>query len=179
LADRLRQGWNFRRLGREKGFTSESHAGDALTAMFYQPLRFLGQGRPIIPDNWSGLDATMPTLTALVTGAPSSGYIAILFLNLVEGSPRAALLSFVVQALTAWCSAYGLDTNFWAEQGVGSRACAWLERTFAEDPGSMEALSGVADDLSNSLDVLIRSGVAQAREMEERIADMVQDRKTA
>jgi hypothetical protein len=35
LADRIRQGWNFRRLGSEKGFTSETHAGDALNAMFY------------------------------------------------------------------------------------------------------------------------------------------------
>jgi len=58
------------------------HAGVWGTAMFYQPSRFIGQGRPTIPDNWKGLDATMPTLTSLVAGAPSSGYLAILFLNL-------------------------------------------------------------------------------------------------
>ncbi len=173
LAHRIRQGWNYRRLGREKGVTSESHAGDALTAMFYQPSRFIGQGRPTIPDNWKGLDATMPTLTSLVAGAPSSGYLAILFLNLVERSPRAALLPFVVQALAAWCSAYGADTNFWVEHGVGGRACTWLERTFAKDSGSMEALSGLVDDLLKSLDVLVRSGVAPAREIEERIAETV------
>ena len=37
LAERIRKGWNYERLGREKGMTSESHAGDALNAMFYQP----------------------------------------------------------------------------------------------------------------------------------------------
>jgi len=84
LATRIRQGWNFKRLGREKGFTSETHAGDALNAMFYKPHRFANHGRPSIPDNWNGLDATMPTLAALVTEAPSSGYLATLFLNLVE-----------------------------------------------------------------------------------------------
>ena len=43
LATRIRQGWNLKRLGREKGFTSETHAGDALNAMFYQPPRFCNE----------------------------------------------------------------------------------------------------------------------------------------
>ncbi len=179
LANRIRQGWNFRRFGHEKVFTSETHAGDALNAMFYQPYRLVSRGRPSIPDNWTGLDATMPTLTALVTEAPSSGYIATLFLNLVETSYRAALLPFVVQATTAWCSAYGIDTNFWAEKEIGGRVCAWLERTFTADAASADVLAGVAEDLLKSLDILIRSGVAQAREIEERIADMAPNRKTA
>jgi hypothetical protein len=172
VANRVRQSWNFRRLGREKGFTSESHAGDALNAMFYQPYRLANRGRPSIPDNWNGLDATMPTLTALIIEAPSSGYFAILFLNLVESSPRAALLPFVVQATTAWCSAYGVDTNFWAEKDIGSRVCTWFDRTFTADPTAADTLSGVVDELLRSLDILIQSGVAQASEIEDRIAIM-------
>jgi hypothetical protein len=170
LASRIRHGWNFERLADEKGFTSETHAGDALNAMFYQPPRFANRGRPSIPDNWDGLDTTMPTLIALVTGAPSSGYLASLFLNLVESSPRAALLPFVVEATTGWCSAYGVDTNFWSEKEIGARVCAWLDRTFAADSTSVDMLPEVAEDLMKCLDVLIRSGVAQAREIEERIA---------
>jgi hypothetical protein len=169
LADRIRLGWNFKRLGREKGFTSETHAGDALNAMFYQPHRLANRGRPSIPDSWNGLDATMPALTGLVTSAPSSGYIATLFLNLVESSPRAALLAYVVQATAGWCSAYGVDTNFWSEKEVGGRVCAWLDRTFTGDPTSASVIPGIADDLMKCLDILIRSGVAQAREIEERI----------
>jgi hypothetical protein len=70
LAGRIRRGWNFERLQREKGFTSETHAGDALNAMFYQAPRIANNGRPSIPDNWDGLDATMPTLIALVLAHP-------------------------------------------------------------------------------------------------------------
>ena len=114
----------------------------------------------------------MPTLTALVTGAPSSGYLASLFLNLVEFSPRAALLPFVVQATTAWCSAYGVDTNFWSEKDIGGRVCAWLDRTFTADSAWASVLPVVADDLLKCLDILIRSGVAQAHDIEERIAGM-------
>jgi hypothetical protein len=179
LANRIRQGRNFRRLGREKGFTSETHAGDALNAMFYQAPRFANRGRPSIPDNWSGLDATMPALTALVTGASSSGYLASLFLNLVESSPRAALLPFVVQATTAWCSAYGVDTNFWAEKDIGGRVCNWLDLTFTADSESASVLPGVADDLLKCTDILVLSGIAQAHDIEERIAGMGQSRKTA
>ena len=115
LADRIRQGWNYRRFEDEKTFSSEYHAGDALTAIFYQRSSFANDGRPSIPSNWGGLEATIPTLTSLVTGAASSGYLSVLFLNLVASSPRAALLSYIVQAMTAWCSAYGADTNFWSE----------------------------------------------------------------
>jgi hypothetical protein len=179
LASRIRRGWNFKRLGREMGFTSETHAGDALNAIFYQPPRIANNGRPSIPDNWNGLDATMPTLIALVAGAPSSGYLATLLLNLVEPSPRAALLPFVVQATTAWCSAYSVDTNFWSEKEIGGRVCGWLDRTFTADSTLAGVLPGVAEDLVKCLDILIQSGVVQAREIEERIAGMGPNHKTA
>jgi len=178
LADRIRKGWNFRRLGREKGWTSETHAGDALSAMFYQPAAIVSHGRPSVPEDWIGLDATMPTLTNLVTQASSSGYIATLFLNLVESSHRAALLPFVAQAAAAWRAAYGVDTHFWAERDVGGRVCGWLERTFTADPASADVLPGVAEDLLKPLDILVQSGVAQAHEMEERITGMIPNRKT-
>jgi hypothetical protein len=88
----------------------------------------------------------------------------------VESSPRAALLPFVVQATTAWCSAFGVDTNYWSEKEIGGRLCSWLDRTFTDDSTSVGVLPEVAEDLMKCLDILIRSGVAQAREIEERIA---------
>ena len=180
LADHIRKGWNYKRLRREKGTTSESHAGDALNAMFYQPHRIANRGHPSIPDNWEGLDSNMPTLVGLAVSAATSGYIATLFLNLIKSSPRGALLPFVVEALTAWCAAYGVDTNFWSEKEFGGRVCAWLDRTFTADPASASVVLGVADDLMKCLDILIRSGVAQAREIEERVdAKAPSSRKTA
>jgi hypothetical protein len=119
----------------------------------------------------------MPTLTALVTEAPSSGYLASLFLNLVESSPRAALLPFIVQATMAWCSVYGVDTNFWLEKDIGGRVCAWLDRTFTADSASASLLVDLAEDLLKCLDILIRSGIAQAHDIEDRIAGIQQNRK--
>jgi hypothetical protein len=169
LANRLRRSRNFKHLSREKGYTSEVHAGDALNAMFYQQTSMLNRGRPYVPDNWGGLDATMPTLTALACDAASSGYVASLHLNLVACSPRATFLPFVVQAMMAWCAAYGEDTNFWVEKEFGPRLCAWLDRTLTRDSSSVTVLPSVRDDLLKCLDTLIRSGVAQAREIEEQV----------
>jgi hypothetical protein len=170
LAERIRKSWNYKRLGREKGMTSETHAGDALNAMFYQPHRIANRGRPSIPNNWEGLDPNMPTLVGLAVSAPTSGYIAILFLNLIQSSPRASLLPFLVQATAAWCGAYGVDTNFWSEKGFGVRVCGWLDQIFTANSSLVAVLAIVEQDLSKCLDILIRSGVAQARHIEEKIA---------
>jgi len=179
LADRIQQGWNFKRYEDEKTFSSERHAGDALSAMFYQRSSFVNDGTPSIPANWSGLDLTIATLTDLITGAGSSGYLAVLFLNLIKSSPRAELLPYVVKAMTAWCSAYGVDTNFWSEKDIGGRVCSWLNGMLESDQTARTAVSDAADDLMKCLDILIRSGVAQASGIEERIRGMTINRKTA
>jgi energy-coupling factor transporter ATP-binding protein EcfA2 len=179
LGDRIQQGWNFKRYEDEKTFSSERHAGDALSAMFYQRSSFASDGTPSTPANWNGLDLTIATLTDLVIGVGSSGYLAVLFLNLIESSPRAALLPNVVQAMTAWCSAYGADTNFWSEKDIGGRACGWLDRMLQTDPAAAKALPSVANDLMKCLDILIQSGVVQASGIEERIRGMTINRRTA
>lgn len=177
LADRIKRAWNYRRLGRDKGFTSETHAGDALNAMFYQASRWANTGRPTIPDNWSGLQTSMATLTELVVGAPTSGYLASLFLNLVESSHGKALIPFVVQAMAAWCAAYGVDRNFWAEKNIGSRVCTWFDAVLTNDATAHAVLADRADELFRCLDILVQSGVAHARLLGERIANPFEGRK--
>jgi hypothetical protein len=179
LAARIRETWNYHRLGREKSSTSESHAADALSGMFYHPGRFAPANQPHIPKDWGGIHETMPVLTALVVGAPPSGYLTERFLSLVETSHNAAFLPYVTQATMAWCSAYGVDSNFWSASGIGSRVCTWLEQTLAADRAAPAATIAVAGDLMKCLDILVRSGVAQARAIEDRIAAIVSTRKTA
>jgi hypothetical protein len=179
IADRIKDGWNYRRFEDEKTFTSETHAGDALTSIYYQPPAFMNFGHTSLPAKWTGLDATIETLTELAVGAPTSGYIAELFLNVIKTSPRGALLPFVVAAATAWGQAYGTDVNFWSERDVGGRLSGWIERTIDEDPTCVSKIAEVRDALFKCLDVLVRSGVAQASEVENRILRLLPDRKTA
>jgi hypothetical protein len=179
LAERIKEGWNYRRFEDEKSFSSETQAGDTLTAIYYQPPSFMNFGQTSLPAKWAGLDATIETLTELAVGAPTSGYIAELFLNMIKTSPCGTLLPFVVAAATAWSKAYGNDINFWSERDVGGRLCSWIERTINEDPTSAPKIAEVRDALFECLDGLIRSGVAQASEVENRIIRLLPDRKTA
>ncbi|MER8855999.1 hypothetical protein NKH94_31445 [Mesorhizobium australicum] len=169
LAERLKNTRNYLHLNWRKEFITEIHAADALTAIFFQRSGVLQSLRPSIPDNWDGLDAVMPTLTGLVTGAASSGYLAVLFLDLVETSPRPALVPYLVEALGAWCSAYGPDTSFWVSRDIGGRVCRWLEDVLADGvPGLPDSTQAKA--LLDSLDVLVQAGVTSAREVEELLA---------
>lgn len=172
LAERIRHSRCFRRLRQEKSIMAETHLGDALNALFYQPSRWAHHGKASIPQRWAGLPEVMPTLTELVKDAPASGYVATAFLTLVESSPCGTLLPSVVAAMSAWASAYGIDANFWSEKGIGTRACAWIATSLKEDTAaSLAAISFVGQELTQCLDVLIRAGVPQARELEERLAD--------
>jgi hypothetical protein len=67
--------------------------------------------------------------------------------------------------------AYGIDRNFWAEKDIGGRVCAWFNATLTRDAAPAGALLSVADDLFKCLDVLVQSGVAHARVLEDRITN--------
>ncbi len=179
FAERLRRGRRMEGLGHRVSFTAETHLGDALHAMFYQPARFMHAGRAHIPDRWDGLLEAMPLLTPFVTSVPQSGYLAVVFLTLMESSPRAALLPAMVEALLGWCAVHDAGANFWNEHQVGHRICEWIDRTLSNDFGPASAIAGVRDDLGRCLDVLVRSGIASARALEARIADDGLLRKSA
>ncbi len=169
LAERLKKTRNYERLGWEKKFSTESHAADALTAMFFQRSGILPSRRPSVPDNWDGLEPVMPTLTDLTVNAASSGYLAVLFLELIETSRRPSLLPYLLEALGAWCSAYGPDTSFWVSHDVGGRACRWLKNVLPD--GATGLLASTQERaLLDTLDILVQAGVTSAREVEERLA---------
>jgi hypothetical protein len=158
---------------------AETHLGDALNAMFYQPSRWDNYGRPHIPERWSGLLDCMPVLTPLVVSAPNSGYLAVVFLTLVESYPCTTLLPDVVQAASAWCNAHSVGATFWNEHQIGHRICVWIDRALSNDAEAATSLDQIRDELGECLDVLVRSGIASARALEARIVDEGAPKRTA
>jgi hypothetical protein len=169
FGDRLRGGRMADRLSYRVSFTAEIHLGDALTAMFYQPSRWEGRAGPYIPERWSGLLLTMPILTELAASVPLSGYVAVLFLTLIESFPCAALLPDVVRVTSAWRGAHAVGAQFWGEYQVGHRLCAWVDQALDDQPAASEALTQVHEELGKCLDLLVHSGLASARAIEARI----------
>lgn len=169
LASWLQQTHFFRRAAEDKSFTCEIHLGDALCAMFYQESRRMGfRSTPRPPGDFEQI---LPTLTELVVRAPASGYIAILFLDLLEQSTNPNLLPCLLEALFAWCKTYDTDTNFWVRYDIGARASTWITKALTADAKvlSPQQLS----DLRNVLDVLVRAGVTSACELEDFIDIML------
>jgi hypothetical protein len=168
IADRMKQSRSFKRLAREKSFTSESHLADLLSAFFYHPANLTLSNRPSFPLGWGGISETMGTLTDLVIAAPTSGYLATALLNVLDAARRPELLPFVVKVLSAWGSAYGVNTNFWLERDIGPRVCAWLDQILVA-ASTATIGTDVRAELSQCLDVMIRSGVGQARGIEAKL----------
>lgn len=172
ISERMQRTRSMRGLSyRDTSFTAETHLADALNAMFYQPPRFMNPGRASLPDRWDGLLETMPVLIPIVTSFPQSGYLAVVFLTVMESSPRGAFLPHMIEAVSAWRKIHAAGANFWNEHQVGNRICEWIERTLSSDSDAANVLPQVRDELSKCLDVLVRSGVALARALETRLAD--------
>jgi hypothetical protein len=171
FTEQLRSGRRMRDLSQRDSFSAETHLGDALNAMFYQPARYAHNGRAYIPEGWSGLLETMPVLTPLVNSAPRSGYLAVVFLTLTDSSPVAALLPAMVEVASSWCKVHEAGANFWNEHQLGHKFCAWIDKTLSGDPAAVSILVKVRDNLGRCLDVLIRSGIPSARTLEARIAN--------
>lgn len=170
FADRLREGRMVQRLNYEVSFRAESHLADALKALFYQPSKWDNSGQVHIPERWSGLLDCIPVLTPLVLAAPNSGYLAVVFLTLVESYPCTALLPEVVQVVSTWCETHSVGADFWNQHQLGHRVCIWIDRTLSSSTEAWLALNQIGEELGNCLDLLVRSGVASARALETRIS---------
>ncbi len=171
FVERLRQTRQMGYLSHETSFTAEHHLGDALHALFYQPSSFMRSGRTHVPDRWGGLRATAPVLAPLVFDFPQSGYLAVVFLTLMDSYRNTALLPTMVQVFSAWCGVHAVGAGFWNEHEIGPRICNWIESALSNDTEPSAALAPVRDELGRCLDILVRSGIAAARALEGRIAD--------
>ena len=88
--------WQYR--SQEKSLTAEIHLGHALCAMFFHTPRLgIAEPRAHVPDRWQLLPICMPVFDGLVAAAPLSGYVADLFLKIVETSPTGPVLPYVVR----------------------------------------------------------------------------------
>lgn len=167
IAARIKQLRTFRYLTREKRFSAEYHLADLVSAFFYHRTNLQMSNRPLFPSCWAGISQTVPTLVDLIVAAPSSGYLATAFLNVLDAAVLPELLPQVARALTAWCTAYGVDTVFWHDRDIGPRACRWLEKILSANAAVGNA--ALQTSISAILDIMVRSGVGEASQVERKL----------
>jgi hypothetical protein len=165
FVEHLIRGRRWQYWSQEKSLTAEIHLGHALCAMFFHTSRMgVAEPRAYVPDRWQLLPICMPIFDSLVAAAPLSGYVADLFMKIVETSPTGPL--HVVKAAGIWAEAWGIDPEYWDERRFGNRICSWLNDVMINDPTAEGYLAGLKDPLIQGLDVMIRSGCTNAHGLE-------------
>ena len=170
LADRLMAslGWDW--LGDRRSDSVEVHIGPTIGVLFFNDYGFAQSPRCyLLAKGIDRIDCFLPVLQKLVESGPSL-FVALVTLNLLEVSPRSQHLPFMVAAVKAWLASYPNDSDFWVDDGIGSRVCAWIEEVRRQDTALLNTDKPVRIDVDRLLAGLISAGVADARQIEESLA---------
>lgn len=170
LADRLMAslGWDW--LGDRRSDSVEVHIGPTIGVLFFNDYGFAQSPRCyLLAKGIDRIDCFLPVLQKLVESGPSL-FVALVTLNLLEVSPRSQHLPFMVAAVKAWLASYPNDSDFWVDDGIGSRVCAWIEEVRRQDTALLNTDKPVRIDVDRLLAGLISAGVADARQLEESLA---------
>ena len=124
----------------------------------------------LLPKGIDRLDSFFPVLQKLVESGPSL-FVALVTLNLLEVSPRPSHLPFTVVAAKTWLASYPNDSKFWVDHGIGSRVCALIEEIWRQEATLLDTDKVIRIDVDRLLAALISIGVADARRLEESLAD--------
>ncbi len=158
------RGWYW--LARDRAYTIEFHIAPALGAIFFNEYMLSNAKCYLLSKGVDRLHPFLPTLQELVTGGPCL-FLAIVTLNLIEVSPRAAHLPFVIAAGNAWLTGYSSDNTFWIEHSIGRRLCAWFRTVLEIDGAVLSTDQSLRTSLEYLLAGLVRCGVPEAHRLEE------------
>lgn len=168
---RIETTYNFERTKHDIALSTESHAASAYKALFFLNTNPITSPTAIIPQHWPELIIVMPAITKLLKDAPGSGYLASLFMSLVETAAGRELLPHVIEVAEGWCAKHGTNAAFWLSNGIGGRLVEWLELALQAEGGKLSIQN--VKGLQASLAVMARAGVAGIADLEVRMSVLV------
>jgi hypothetical protein len=77
----------------------------------------------------------------------------------------------VVTAAITWLKSYPNDSDFWVDHGIGRRVCVWIEKVRPQNPSLLDEGKPIRFQIDRLLAALISLGVADAKRLEEALAD--------
>lgn len=170
LAERVRASNSWRWMVRQRSTGVEMHLGPAIATLFLNDYGWTQPPKAYLPQALiERLTPFLPTLeTCAVEGA--TYFVAIVTLNLLEVSPRAAHLPFLLAAATSWWAAFPDATDFWIDHGIGRRVCALIEAARLSEPTVLAPGQALRDQVDRLLPAMVRVGVAEAARLEQAFA---------
>ncbi|MBP7253988.1 MAG: hypothetical protein KBA75_10965 [Alphaproteobacteria bacterium] len=171
LARRMMTSRGWQRLARDQSYNIEMHIAPAIAVLFFNNhLHSLPPSCYLFQKGIDKLDPFLPVLQELAADGPCL-FLALVILNLVEVSPRAAHLPFVVASGKAWLTGYPDDSSFWIDHGIGRRWCLWVGTVLNLDPGVLAENQVLHGDIELLLAGLVRVGVSEAHNLEKTLAE--------
>jgi energy-coupling factor transporter ATP-binding protein EcfA2 len=169
LAERLRASNSWRWMVRQRSSGVEMHLGPAIATLFLNDYGWTQPAKAYLPP--ALIDRLTPFLPSLETCAVEGAthFVAIVTLNLLEVSPRAAHLPFLLAAATSWTAAFPDVTDFWIDHGIGRRVCALVEATRLSEPTVLAPGQPSRDQVNRLLPAMVRVGVAEAARLEQAL----------
>jgi hypothetical protein len=176
LAGRLVATRGWQRLPDSELESTERHIGPAIAAFFMNDYGILQPPKCyVLAAGVDRLDSFLPVLTELVEKGPCL-FVALVTLNLLEVSPRPIHLPLIVSAARASLARYSNDSRFWIDHIIGRRICALIEEVRRQESKLFDPDQTLRSDVDRILGTLVRLGVAEARGLEEALAEvMVKD----
>ena len=89
-------------------------------------------------------------------------------MNLLLVTPRARHLDFLLDAVEAWFGRTDA-ASLWLATGIGGQVMKWFDAAISEDPSLLTPAHPSRDRIDSVLGKLVRIGVAEAHEMEQRV----------
>jgi hypothetical protein len=169
LARRLMttRGWVRHSRGRSRN--TEIHLGPAITVLFFNDSGFSQPAKCyLLPKGVDGLNPFLPVLIETV-GSGQFLFVALVLLNLLEVSPRAANLPLANAAAKAWLTSHPDDNIFWVDSDVGRRICSVMEAILEVDPKAFGTDQPLRKDIDSLLATLVRMGVPDAHRLEQAL----------
>ncbi|WP_305969673.1 MULTISPECIES: hypothetical protein [unclassified Mameliella] len=122
----------------------------------------------LVPTVFDRVDPFLPILRPMLPGGPTV-FVARCTMNLLLVAPRSRHLGFLLDAVDAW---FGRTTSpdLWIAAGVGGRVMQWFEACVGEDPGLLEPGHPARTRIDRVLGRLVAVGVAEAHDLEQRVA---------
>jgi hypothetical protein len=162
-------GWN--RLAASLSHSIERHIASAVATLFFNDHGFVQPTKCyLLPKGADRIDAFLPVLEELVTHGPCL-FVALVVLNLVEVSPKATHLPFVLTAANAWLKSYPDRNDFWIGYDIGRRVSLWIEAVWRGEPTLLVAERAVRANVDRLLAALVSLGIADARRLEEALPE--------
>lgn len=118
------------------------------------------------------VDPFLPALLPMLPGGQTV-FVALCTMNLLLVAPRARHLDFLLDATETW---FGRTTSpsLWIAAGVGRMVVQWFEAAVVADPGLLAPAHPARARIDNALGQLVSVGVAEAHDLEARVAAEVE-----